>query len=124
MKTKIIVMATAAFLLFANLVLAADVNGKWTAEMKGRDGQAMTQTFNFKADGSKLTGSVSMGQMGDHEIANGKVDGDNISFDVNVEFNGNARTLKYTGTVSGDEIKMKRESQRGPQEFVAKRATT
>jgi len=124
MKTKIILLLTAAFLLFANLALAADVNGKWTAETKGRDGQTRTQTFNFKADGSKLTGSISMGQMGDREISNGKIDGDNISFDVNVEFNGNAMTMKYTGTVSGDEIKMKRDSQRGPQEFVAKRATT
>jgi len=124
MKTKLILALTVAMALFANLALAADVTGKWTAETKGRDGQTRTQTFNLKADGSKLTGSVSMGQMGEREISNGKVDGDNISFDVNVEMNGNAMTMKYTGTLSGDELKMKRDSQRGPQEFVAKRATT
>lgn len=124
MKTKLILALTVAMALFANLALAADVTGKWTAETKGRDGQTRTQTFNLKADGSKLTGTVSMGQMGEREISNGKVDGDNISFDVNVEMNGNAMTMKYTGTLSGDELKMKRDSQRGPQEFTAKRATT
>ena len=96
MKTKLILALTVAMALFANLALAADVTGKWTAETKGRDGQTRTQTFNLKADGSKLTGSVSMGQMGEREISNGKVDGDNISFDVNVEMNGNAMTMKYT----------------------------
>jgi hypothetical protein len=45
--------------LMAVAAFAADVNGKWTAEMQGRDGQTMTTTFNLKADGSALTGTVS-----------------------------------------------------------------
>ncbi len=104
---------------------AADVTGKWTYEMRGRNG-AMTATLNLKADGEKLTGTVS-GRGGDTEISDGKVDGDNISFSVVREFNGNKFTMKYNGTVSPDGIKFKVEregSDRPPQEFIAKKATT
>ncbi len=124
MKRKLVLALAAALALFTNLALAADVTGKWVAEVQGRDGQTRTQTYNLKADGSKLTGTISMGQMGEREISNGKVEGDNVSFDVNVEFNGNSMTWKYTGTVSGDQLKLKRDSPRGPQEITAKRATT
>lgn len=113
------VLAVAAF--------AADVSGKWTAEVQGRGGNTMTQTFVLKADGSTLTGKIEGGRGGPVDISNGKVDGDNISFDVVREFNGNSVTLHYTGTISGDEIKFKMERQGGEgpaREFTAKRATT
>jgi hypothetical protein len=51
------------------------------------------------------------------------VAGDAISFTTKMEFNGNSVVLKYSGTVAGDEIKMKREGGQGqPREFTAKRA--
>jgi hypothetical protein len=57
------------------------------------------------------------------QLSDGKVTGDSLSFTAKVEFGGNAIEWKYTGTVSGDEIKMKREGGQGPpREFVAKRA--
>jgi hypothetical protein len=85
------------------MVWAADISGKWTGEMAGRNGQKREVTMNLKADGDKLTGSVG-GRMGDTDISNGKVDGDTVSFDLVREFNGNSMTLHYTGKVSGDEI--------------------
>jgi hypothetical protein len=110
--------------LVAVSAFAADVSGKWTAETQGRDGQTMTATFDLKAEGSTLTGTVS-GRMGETKITNGKVDGDNISFDVVREFNGNSFTQHYTGTFSGDTIKFKVEGSRGPaREMTARRATT
>lgn len=112
------VLAVAAF--------GADVTGKWTAEMPGRGGNTMTSTFNLKADGSTLTGTVS-GRGGDVAITNGKVEGDTVSFDVVREMQGNSITLHYTGKVSGDEIKFKVERQGGEgqaREFTAKRAST
>ena len=36
------------------------------------------------------------GRGGADEISNGKVDGDNITFEVTREFNGNSFTTKYT----------------------------
>lgn len=110
--------------LLAAAAFAADVSGKWTAEMQGRDGQTMTTTFNLKADGAALTGTVS-GRMGETPITNGKIDGDAVSFDVVREFNGNSFTLQYKGTVSADTINFKIEGGRGPaREIAAKRATT
>ena len=62
------------------------------------------------------------------EISDGKVDGNNISFTVKVEFNGNTMVSKYEGTLSGDELKLKvtRDTPNGAttSEMTAKRSTT
>ena len=113
--------------LLAVAAFAADVTGKWTAEVPGRGGNTMTQTFTLKADGSALTGTVAGGRGGDVSITNGKVDGDTITFDVVREFQGNSMTMHYTGKVSGDQINFKMERQGGEgqaREFTAKRAST
>ena len=56
------------------------------------------------------------------------MDGNNISFTVKVEFNGNTMVSKYEGTLSGDELKLKvtREGPNGQTttELTAKRSTT
>ena len=51
--------AIATLALFATTLFGADINGKWTAESEGRDGQKRTTTFNLKSEGDKLTGTVS-----------------------------------------------------------------
>jgi len=119
-------LMTTGFLLglLTLTALAADISGKWTAQVPGRNGQTREQTFNLKADGNTLTGTVS-GRMGDTPIAEGKIDGDSISFTQTMEFNGNTMKLVYKGTVSGDEIKFSRTRDGGEgqaQEFTAKRA--
>lgn len=122
MKTTILFLLAA--MLFATTMLAADVTGKWTAEVPGRNGQTRTQTFDLKADGASLTGTVSAGQMGDTKISDGKVDGDTISFSVVREFNGNSMKINYTGKVSGETIQFKsqREGADRTNEFTAKKA--
>ena len=89
--------------LAALTMLAADATGKWTADMPGRDGNTITITMNLKADGDKLTGTVS-GRRGDSDISNGKIDGDSVMFDVVHEFNGNTMTQHYVGKLDGDTI--------------------
>src|SRR5215469_14951970 len=76
---------------------AADVTGKWTSEATGKGGP---QTYTFKQDGDKLTGSIEGGRGGAVDISNGKVDGDSVSFEVVREMNGNSMTIKYSGKVS------------------------
>jgi len=123
MKVKTIT-AAAASLLLAVTALAADISGKWTAEVPGRGGQTRTTTFNFKVEGEKLTGTVS-GMGGDNAISDGTVKGEDVAFNVAVSFNGNEMKLAYTGKIAGDEIKMKRTRAGGEgpaQEFTAKRA--
>jgi hypothetical protein len=113
------------FGLLAMTAMAADISGKWTAEMPGRGGQTREQTFNFKVDGNTLTGTVS-GRQGDVAISDGKIDGDQVSFTQTMEFNGNTMKMIYKGTISGDSIKFTRTREGGEgraQEFTAKRAS-
>jgi len=111
--------------LAAITALAADVAGKWTAQVPGRGGQTHEATFTFKVEGTTLTGTIS-GPRGDRDIADGKIDGDQISFTQTLEFNGNTITFLYKGTISGNEIKFTRTREGGEgssQEFTAKRAS-
>lgn len=118
MLKKLLSLAAA----FAMVVAAADVNGKWVAQVPGRDGQTREVVYHFKAEGAKLSGTMSGPQGADVAISDGKVEGDSIAFTVKLEFNGNSMVRNYSGVVAGDEIKMKSQTQRGAQEFVAKRA--
>jgi hypothetical protein len=107
MKTKILLVG--AFLLLAlAAAYAADVTGKWVAEMPGRNGTTQT-TFTFKVDGAKLTGTMQGAQGDPVELTEGKVDGDNISFVTVRNMGGNEFKITWKGTVSGDEIKLTRE---------------
>ncbi|MEJ7605922.1 MAG: hypothetical protein WKF37_06570 [Bryobacteraceae bacterium] len=90
----------------ATTLFAADVTGKWSAEMEGRDGNKRAVTLNLKADGDKLTGTVA-GPRGDNEILDGKISGDDISFNVKMEMNGESRVIPYSGKITGEELKMK-----------------
>jgi len=113
-------MTTKTFILsfaLAAISFAADITGKWSATVPGRKGD-QTTTFTFKQDGDKLTGSIAA-QQGDRPISEGKIGGDTVSFVV--ESQRGKQT--YTGTVSGSEIKFKREGGQGqPREFTAKKA--
>lgn len=120
--------AITVFLVFALVclmvipALAAEIDGKWKAEYAGRDGQTRTTNFTFKADGDKLTGTVS-GRQGDTAISEGKISGDEISFVVVRTFQGEERKMQYKGKISGDEIKMTVQfgPDMPPREMVAKR---
>ena len=87
------------FFLFAFAALAADVTGTWKGSIETPNGSREV-TMNLKADGSKLTGTVS-GRQGDVDIQDGKIDGDNISFSfVRGDFK-----MEYKGKVAASEIK-------------------
>jgi hypothetical protein len=116
----------ALVLLCAMTAAAADISGKWNAQVPGRGGQAMDTTFTFKVSGEKLTGTVSM-QFGDQEISDGKVTGDDVAFVTVIDFGGN--TLKFiTGKVAARLVHRTMEGavpavvDPAPVEFVAKKA--
>jgi|SRR5580658_541055 hypothetical protein len=114
---------TALFLALGSMtVFAADFNGKWNGQVQGRNGM-QTVVFDLHVDGSTVTGKVTTPR-GDIDISNGKVDGDNISFDTALNMNGNSMTISYKGTASGDTINFTRTfggGDRPPVQFVAKR---
>jgi hypothetical protein len=102
-------------------VLAADFNGKWTADITTPRG-TQTYTFDFHVDGTALTGKIT-GPRGDTDISEGKIDGDNISFAQVVNFNGNEMKIVYTGKADGDAIKFTRQAGDRPAvPFTATRA--
>ena len=94
-----------------------DPSGTWTWTTAGRNGGPdRKSTLTLKVDGDKVTGKISSpgrdGQARDTEIADAKLAGDEISFTVTREFNGNKMTSKHTGKISGDSIKGKIASER------------
>jgi hypothetical protein len=96
----------------------ADPSGTWTWSTPGRDGgEARKSTLKLKAEGDKVTGSIASpgrqgGEARETPIENGKIKGEDITFDVTREFGGNKVTMKYSGKVAGDTIKGKVETER------------
>jgi hypothetical protein len=87
--------------------MAADVTGNWTGQLGEPGGDGPTIVCHFKQDGTKLTGTVEGPQGDPLQIAEGKIEGDKISFSVTVEFGGNGpMKILHEGTVNGDEIKL------------------
>ncbi len=132
--TKKLLFVFVILLALAFVAAAADVSGKWTWEQAGRQGGNPVQiSLTLKAEGSKLTGTMTRpgrdGNM-DMPISDGKVNGDNVSFKVTMQFGDNSFTTDYAGTVSGNEMKLKitRPGRDGgaptTTEVTAKKATT
>ncbi|MCL6543830.1 MAG: hypothetical protein K6T61_01260 [Bryobacteraceae bacterium] len=94
---------------------AADINGKWVAQVPGFQGDTMEITFNFKADGEKLTGTIGS-PMGEREFTEGKISGENISFVLIFEPPGGENKFKitYKGKVAGDQIHITQTFEGGP----------
>jgi hypothetical protein len=125
MRIRLLTVLCVAALLVTFTAMAADVSGTWTGEQQGRNGP-MTVTLNLKAEGNTLNGTIS-GRGGETAISDGKIDGDNVSFTVTREFNGNTMKMKYSGTVSGSEMKLKVEREGSDQparELTLKKSTT
>lgn len=91
-----------------------DPTGTWKWTTTGQGGQTRETTLKLKLEGDKLTGTIS-GRGGDTAISEAKLKGDEISFQVTREFNGNKVTSKYNGKISGNSIKGKVETDRGGQ---------
>ena len=99
---------------------AADATGSWKAEYQTPNGDTRTSTFNLKADGEKLTGKM-VTPMGETDIKDGTVKGDNVTFSVVRNFGGNEVTVTYKGVVAADEMKLSMGFGDRTMEMVAKR---
>ena len=90
--TVVLALATVAF--------AADIAGTWKGSMETPMG-SMQSTIVLQADGATLTGSVKT-DMFEAKIANGKLDGNKVSFEINIDFG----KLAYEGTLDGDDLNL------------------
>ena len=94
------------------------ITGKWKGQMESPMG-AMELTYDFKVEGDSLSGTASS-PMGEIPLLNGKVDGNEFSFDVSF----NQMTFTNKGTLQGDSISMKMPGPGGESmELILKRAT-
>jgi len=119
---RITLTAVVAILALAALVRAADPSGRWTATFTTEVGEQQ-YTFEFKVKGSALTGTAKSNLLGESELAEGKVDGDKISFVENANFQGMPLKITYSGTMtSADEIAFTRNvADLANEKLVAKR---
>jgi rhodanese-related sulfurtransferase len=102
-------LLTGALLLAGAAAQAVDADGHWIWTSPGRNGGAPRESvLSLKTDGSQLSGNLSTigrdGKPTDTPITNGKSDGNNFSFDVVHQFNGNSITISYNGTVADGQI--------------------
>ena len=95
-----------AVIALAPLAAMADVSGTWTA------------TFD-----TQMLSGMAKSANGEVEIADGKIEGDTITFVENLNYQGMDLVITYTGTiVSDDEIEFTRDvSGIAMEELVAKR---
>src|ERR1700733_3620728 len=111
----------AGFMFVAASAFAAGVDGKWSGSVSTPGGD-FPVAFTFKADGAKLTGTMQGMDGMDIPIADGKVDGANISFSVTLDFGGMPFKLAYKGVVAADQIKLSGDAGGMPFELVVKKA--
>ena len=121
MRMRALLLGTLAVLFVSMPASAATVDGKWTGTLETPMG-AIPVSYDFKADGATLMGTTGTPDGGQMAIKNGKVDGDKISFSVDLDFGGMAFTLSYTGVVSADQIKITGDFMGMPFEYVVKKA--
>ena len=109
-----------ALLLISSPAFAADVDGKWSGALATPNGD-VNIAFEFKADGTTLTGSTTGPDGTQLAIKNGKIDGSKITFVVTIAFGDMSFDIAYSGVVSPTEIKMTGEFGGMPFEFLVKK---
>ena len=109
-----------AFTLASAPAFAADVDGKWAGTISTPGGD-FPVAFEFKSDGTKLTGTTMSPDGMSINIKDGKIDGDKITFGVSFDFGGMALDIAYSGVVTPAEMKMTADVAGMALEFVVKK---
>jgi hypothetical protein len=90
-------------LVLATLLYSADATGKWKGSLDA-GGETHDLTFDLKASGDTLTGTLSGVMEKASEIQDGKVQGDTVSFWAMGEYQGQPIKLVFKGQVLESEI--------------------
>ena len=99
------VLALCLFLVSAAPASAADVDGKWSGSIDAPNGP-VNIAFTFKADAATLTGSTTGPDGMEVALKEGKIDGNNLSFKVTLDFGGMPLELSYKGVMNGKDMKL------------------
>jgi hypothetical protein len=120
-------IALLVILIFALTCSAADISGKWLAQITGPTGSKSERIFTFQVSGDKLTGTVTNLQVSlatfeekgkppmtgtlktqnadPQAISEGKISGDDVSFAIVTQTPFGDMRADYKGKISGDTIK-------------------
>ena len=103
------------FTIAAMTTFAADLTGIWAGTAPGRRGDKEDVAFQFKVNGSTLTGKM-FGDEFDLPLEEVSVTGNQVKFLVTTTNYYNRTQVKfvYTGTMKGDEIELTRTRVGGP----------
>jgi hypothetical protein len=117
----VVALALLALVSLAS-VYAADATGRWTATFETQAGEQQ-YTYDFVVKGTTLTGTAKGNLVGESKIADGKVDGNKVSFVENAKFQDMDFRIEYSGMLtSDDEMKLTRKvADIATEELVAKR---
>ena len=117
---KLTIALVLALTLAAAPAFAADVDGKWAGTISTPGGD-FPVAFEFKSDGTKLTGTTMSPDGMSINIKDGKIDGDKVTFGVTLDFGGMALDIAYSVVVTPTEMKMKADVAGMALEFVVKK---
>lgn len=115
-----IAVSLTTLVLISVWALAADVDGTWDGVITVT-GSEVPVSWTFKADGDTLTGGVRQAGGPEIPIKEGKIDGNNISFFIVVDFQGTQMQVNYKGVVSPTEIVLTGEVQGQTFEYTVKK---
>ena len=109
--------------LLTTLTFGADASGKWKGSFEA-GGEQRQLTFDLKADGAAVTGTVVGVTPMPVEVKDGKVQGADVSFWFMTEYQGNAYKLVCKGQLAGDEMRVTIGTEDGSwsTNFVAKKS--
>jgi len=108
-----VLLRVLAFCAFTLTLSAADLSGIWNGQVTDRNGDVTDVSFRFAQKGEELTGKM----YGDNEstpITAAKISGNQVTFTVTTELNGQISEFVYSGTVvfggkgEGDQIQLTR----------------
>lgn len=108
LKVTIIVVAISVLALVA-FAQGKDISGSWTTTLQ-RGGQTRTLKMDLKIAGNSVTGTIDVAPDVTAQIQNGKLEGDQLTFDVIAPEHGHTKKIHFTGDLGEDTVTLRNES--------------
>jgi len=98
-------MVAAIWLISAVLSAQSDIAGKWTTDEQSR-GEVVVLQLSVK--GAAVTGAVTVGESPAQAIADGKVDGNRLTFKTTTMLNGKEAPVVWDGEADNKQLTLVR----------------
>ena len=107
MKVRLACFLPPLISLFSFGVFAADVTGVWKGQLTDREGSTHDVSFDLKAAGTDVTGTVvGMPPGSALAIQNGKIEGPQLSFQISIDKAGEQSVqCTFTAQVAGNQMR-------------------